>query len=201
MPDYYFKYLNGGVDWFPDFTKRITAIRELFEECNLLLAKKKPTPYSGVAKSGVVVEGGSKTALKEAYLQKYESNFIKFCKNMNMYPSIDKIFGFYRLSSPVGFYPANDTQFYLYFCDFDPIDDIMELNQDEFTEHKWLTIDEVLDLYQRGEIPIFFPQMLMLTSLKFLNKNYMELRHSAEHGFQQNILNFITNKSHTWDFD
>jgi len=43
--------------------------------------------------------------------------------------------------------------------------------------------------------------MLMLTSLKFLNKNYMELRHSAEHGFQQNILNFITNKSHTWDFD
>lgn len=39
MPDYYDGYLNEGVKTFPDFTKRMTVLRELFEECNLLPAK------------------------------------------------------------------------------------------------------------------------------------------------------------------
>ena len=38
MPDFFEKY--GGIETFPDFTKRITVLRELFEETNLLLASK-----------------------------------------------------------------------------------------------------------------------------------------------------------------
>lgn len=101
----------------------------------------------------------------------------------------------------MGTYPANDTQFYLYFCDYDPIDQVMDLNEAEFTEYKWLAVDEAIGLSERGEIPIFFPQMIILTTLMFLNKNYMELRETVEHGFQQNMLNFLTNKVHFWDLE
>ena len=45
----------------------------------------------------------------------------------------------------------------MYFCDNDPVDKTMLLNQDEFTEYKWLAVDEAIELYQRGEFPIFHP--------------------------------------------
>jgi hypothetical protein len=38
----------------------------------------------------------------------------------------------------------------LYFCDHDPIEKQLKLNQEEFTEYKWLTPDEVFDLYTKG---------------------------------------------------
>ena len=69
----------------------------------------------------------------------------------------------------------------MYFCDYEKLE--LNLNQDEFTEYKWLAVDEALDLYQAGEIPIFHPQIMILTFLKFLNLNYMELRQCLEHGF------------------
>ena len=64
----------------------------------------------------------------------------------------------------------------MHFCDYEPIDETLHLNQDEFTEYKWLAVDEALDLYAQGELPVFLPQLAMLTALLFLNKNYMELR-------------------------
>jgi 8-oxo-dGTP pyrophosphatase MutT (NUDIX family) len=36
MPFYYDYYLEGGAKTFPDFAKRMAAMRELYEECNLL---------------------------------------------------------------------------------------------------------------------------------------------------------------------
>ena len=109
MPDYYFKYLNGGVKSFPDFTKRMACLRELFEECNLLLAAKNgsDTPSQNYAQG----------LLREQYVKHYGGNFIKFCKNENLFPSLNKFLAFCRIGSPIGFYPANDTQFYMYFCD------------------------------------------------------------------------------------
>ena len=41
MPEYLQNYLGNGLTRFPDFTKRMTAIRELFEECNILLADEQ----------------------------------------------------------------------------------------------------------------------------------------------------------------
>jgi len=39
MPHYHDEYLRGGIDRIPDFTKKMAALRELFEECNVLVAK------------------------------------------------------------------------------------------------------------------------------------------------------------------
>ena len=83
--------------------------------------------------------------LRANYWRDYGSNFIKLCKNEDIVPRMDKIFAFFRFGSPVGLFPAHDTQFYMYFCDYEKID--LNLNQDEFTEYKWLAVDEALDLY------------------------------------------------------
>ena len=66
---------------------------------------------------------------------------------MNIYPSLEKLKAFCRLGSPIGYFPANDTQFYMYFCDQTPIN--LDLNQDEFTEYKWLAIDEAIAMYEK----------------------------------------------------
>ena len=60
--------------------------------------------------------------------------------------------GFHRVSSPIGFFPTSDTQFYLYFQD----DRGSCLNQDkqeislieaEAVDYKWRSPDTALNLY------------------------------------------------------
>jgi len=36
----------------------------------------------------------------------------------------------------------------MYFCDYDEIDKFINLNQDEFTEYKWVAIDEAIAAYE-----------------------------------------------------
>ena len=43
MPAYYNDYLQGGVNRYPDFSKKIAVIREMFEETNILIAKDNQT--------------------------------------------------------------------------------------------------------------------------------------------------------------
>jgi hypothetical protein len=116
-------------------------------------------------------------------LNEYQGHFIKFCKNLNLYPSIEKFFGFTRTGSPIGVSPANDCQFYIYFSDYEPIDNQINLNLHEFTEYKWLGIEEALKMYEDNQIPLFYPQVIILLHLYFLNKNYMDLRKTVENGF------------------
>lgn len=139
--------------------------------------------------------------MRDKYLNFYGSNFMKFCFNENIEPSLDQFHGFLRIGTPIGMFPAFDTQFYMYFCDDQKTDEAINLNQDEFTEYRWLAIDEALSLFQTGEVPIFHPQIIILTTLLFLNKNYLELKDVFENGFSKNVTTFITNKAHIWDFD
>jgi len=46
---------------------------------------------------------------------KYKEDYIAFSKAAGIVPDIDKMIGFHRVSSPIGFFPTSDTQFYLYF--------------------------------------------------------------------------------------
>ena len=50
-------------------------------------------------------------------------------------------------------------------------------------------------------MPIFFPQVLILLQLRFLNKTYDELRDILVNGISRNMLNYVTNKAHIWNFD
>ena len=98
---------------------------------------------------------------------------------MQIYPQVEKLHAFSRLGSPLGLWPVVDCQFYMHFCDYDQVfsdEKQLVLNESEFTEGKWFSVDEALKLYEEQTIPIFHPQVLLLLSLKFLNLNYMELK-------------------------
>jgi len=86
---------------YPDFSKRVCAIRELYEETNLLLARR--------------TDIGADICSMQNYLNKYKSDFVQFSKACGISPDIDKMIGFSRVGTPIGMYPVNDTQFYLYF--------------------------------------------------------------------------------------
>lgn len=45
MPFYLNDFLKGGVAKYPDFSKKIACIRELFEETNILIAKDNQTQF------------------------------------------------------------------------------------------------------------------------------------------------------------
>ena len=52
----------------------------------------------------------------------------------------------------------------------------MILNEGEFTEYKWLSPDEALTMYEQKKIPLFPPQLVLITFLKFLSSNYDHLK-------------------------
>jgi hypothetical protein len=81
---------------YPDFSKRICALRELYEETNLLYARK----YGDAA-----IEKPN----LQIYNEKYNQNFAKFCMSYGIVPDISKMYGFTRVGTPIGMYPVNDT--------------------------------------------------------------------------------------------
>jgi hypothetical protein len=109
----------------------------------------------------------------ENYNGQHKVNFVSFAKACGITPDIDRMYAFHRLGSPIGFHPANDTQFYLYFPEeVNPRSvghsNLLKLNESEFTEHRWLTPELALDLYSRHELALFPPQVFLLSYLSFL---------------------------------
>jgi len=106
-----------------DFSKRIAAIRESFEEINFLLA-----------------DGDTSGAdLRDQYTSKHKSDFLSFCKEKQLLPCISKLKAYTRIAGPINLYPVFDTQFYFYFLDKDH-DMQLSMNNAEFTDAKWLSI-------------------------------------------------------------
>ena len=97
----------------------------------------------------LVAEDSSREATRDAYLNECDGNFIKFCKQYQVNLQLGALYGISRIASPMGYFPANDTQFYVLFCDA-KIDDVLGLNSSEFTEAKWLTVDEAMSQYESG---------------------------------------------------
>ena len=132
MPTYVHNHLEDGLRRFPDFSKRVACLRELFEECNILVADDNGT-----------------NATLDAYRSECDGKFIKFCKQYQVNLNLGALYGLCRIASPMGYFPANDTQFYVHFCD-ERIDDALKLDKAEFTEARWLTVNEALSLYESG---------------------------------------------------
>lgn len=157
------------------------ALRELFEETNILLAKKGES-------------GKEEEPTLEAYNGKHKADFISFSKACGIRPDIESMSGFCRLGSPITFSPANDTQFYLYFQQQQESQRPIILNEAEFTDYKWLTPDEALNLYSQSQLPLFPPQVFILTLMKSLASTYSSLSTDIAKSLQQSYLTYISNK-------
>lgn len=165
-----------------DFTKRVCVLRELFEETNYLFATKNGNEAKEVDSL-------------ENYKGTHKEDFLKFSKACGINPDLDNLRGFQRVASPIGFHPTNDTQFYLYFMDEKKQQERpMILNHEEFTEHKWLSPDEALQMYSDKQIPLFPPQLFLITFLKFLSNSYNHLKDEVAAKLQQSQLSYVSNK-------
>ena len=105
-------------------------MRETFEEVNYLLA------------DNVQNEEGSHLR-DEIYNKQYKSDFRAFCNAHDYIPQLAHLKGYMRLASPTNLYPAFDAQFYFH---FQQGNQELILNEDEFSDAKWLSVKEALSL-------------------------------------------------------
>lgn len=82
---------------YVDFNKRVSVIRESFEEVNFLMTSN------------------SKDNLRDEYLK--DGNFAKFCRSRAMEPDLSNLKAYLRVGGPVNNYPVIESQFYFYFAD------------------------------------------------------------------------------------
>jgi len=109
-PDTFLQATMGGAKFresallkgHADFTKKITAIRETFEESGILFAHHQDSGERIIDKERLL-------ALREDYLNTYKSDFAQFCRHHKLVPSLSQVCGLLRIQSPSGFFPVNDT--------------------------------------------------------------------------------------------
>ena len=91
---------------FHDFNKRITAVRETFEETNLLLAKPNQKLSPGWYQSCL-----------SRLESEYKDNFTGFCVANGIEPQLDQLYAYRRIATPYNSPFIQDAQFYFYLCD------------------------------------------------------------------------------------
>ena len=72
-----FAYMNRK---YYDFNVRVCAIRETFEEINLLIVKPLNQKSTNFIKD---------EKLREKYISQYKSNFLEFCKDQKIIPDFE----------------------------------------------------------------------------------------------------------------
>lgn len=89
---------------------------------------------------------------------------------------------------------VQDTQFYMWFAQ-NHLGVEITPNPDEFDNYQWLTVDKALELYKKEQLPLFVPQVNILTQLLLQNLTFNQLKQRASE-WQVNPLNYLTNKGH-----
>eukprot|EP00347_Sterkiella_histriomuscorum_P003397 403364454 len=170
-----FKVMQRG---FYDFNARICAIRETFEEINMLIVKtldgETPELYQG---------------LREEYIKKYKSNFLEFCKDKRIIPDLNQVYGYRRVASGVQMIPGIDNQFYIYFAKADESVKKVDINKGEFTNAKWLNPKDALDKYYRGDLPMLVPQYLCLCHFNLIH-NLSDFQNLAQNVYDSNLISY-----------
>ena len=116
FPHFYEKYQD-----YVDLNLRICCLRELYEEWSILPAYRD-------SKFCIITEEELNSS---AYTTK---EFALFWKEKNIFPAIDKLYAFLRISPPLDVkFKRIDSQFYLYFVENDE-DQLIKLNKDELTD-------------------------------------------------------------------
>ena len=74
------------------------------------------------------------------------------------------------------------------------------MNEDEFSDAKWLSVKEALDMTQKpGKLPLFVPQMILMTTLLFsdLDKSLTGLQIYADET-DKSPATYLTNRAHMY---
>ena len=117
-------------------------------------------------------------------------NFVDFCKELEIFPAVDKLYVFRRVTPP---HSPNlkriDTQIYMYFMENNEEDHI-ELNKDELTESELMTPRKVFEDYYNGSKQLFFPQIFILMWISQLSE-YTKLKSLAIENLNNMIISHL----------
>jgi 8-oxo-dGTP pyrophosphatase MutT (NUDIX family) len=141
---------------YRDLDLRISWLRELYEECSILPAYKN-NEYT------LITEEQLKTSDYDT------KSFALFCRENNIFPAVDKLYGFRRIAPPHTFKGKRiDQQIYLYFVENDE-DKHIKLNPSELVEESWVSPIEALQDYYEDKKKFWFPQAINMFWLTQFN--------------------------------
>ncbi|XP_063225100.1 acyl-coenzyme A diphosphatase NUDT19-like [Bacillus rossius redtenbacheri] len=155
---------------------RISAIRETFEECGLMLCKRRVTSQSEVADSWCSYLYGNETKEWQSRVQRNPSEFINACRHFQCFPDIWSLKKWSNWLTPATFSKRFNAAFFL-----TTVNQIPPTNADniEVSEIKWLTPGEVQRLADAGDITVPIPQLYEVARLSNFS-SAESLRHFAE---------------------
>ena len=97
-------YFDNTASRYQDFSKRVSAIRSLFEQTGLLIVESINVPNN--------FQFDSPPPSLLSYQKKFSSDFIAFNKYSGLRPSLHLLNPLQRLGSHLSYYPTSDTQYY-----------------------------------------------------------------------------------------
>lgn len=147
----------------------IIAIRELFEETGILIARNE---------EGNSLEKKAKKLMKyQKKLQKKQKTMTEILTKENLYYYANNLKYFGRFITPEASPIRFDTQFFL--CEF-PHDQSINLFYDELTEGIWGSPSQFIKKFKKGQIKLIFPQYLTLKRLRKFKTIEEVYEHSKE---------------------
>jgi 8-oxo-dGTP pyrophosphatase MutT (NUDIX family) len=135
----------------------VAAIRELFEEVGILLA----TDQNG-RPVAAGPEGNSRLAQEWAAPADRSANFLSILESDNLFCDTARLVYFSHWQTPSRDPVRFDTRFFL--TELPPVQTPLACS-DEVTEARWLTPDQALGLFDRGELPMIIPTFASLRTL------------------------------------
>jgi 8-oxo-dGTP pyrophosphatase MutT (NUDIX family) len=144
-----------------DEAARVTAIRECFEECGVLLA----TSHSVGAPEAPRIDTRELTRWRSKLMTR-AATFASFCREFELKPRHDALVYHSRWITPPPGPKRFDTRFFLARC---PGDQDVELVGTELTDFIWVTPREALQRADRGELYLVTATRATLGSLLRFN--------------------------------
>jgi 8-oxo-dGTP pyrophosphatase MutT (NUDIX family) len=133
----------------------IAALRELFEEAGVLLARSITGEYAMDTRDAAVA------ALREALLQD-RTSMLQVLAELEMRPAFDRMMPCAHWITPVAEPRRFDTQFFLAAL---PSGRSARADAREMSDALWLTAADALERFREGRLPMVFPTVRTLESI------------------------------------
>eukprot|EP00002_Diphylleia_rotans_P030668 TRINITY_DN6322_c0_g1_i1.p1 TRINITY_DN6322_c0_g1~~TRINITY_DN6322_c0_g1_i1.p1 ORF type:complete len:286 (-),score=48.15 TRINITY_DN6322_c0_g1_i1:595-1452(-) len=163
---------------------RIAAIREVFEETGVLIAKSKDmSPVSNISQE--ILQHWQKE------IHNNSKTFLDFCQSVNVIPDLPRLLFWSNWITPTKEQKRFDTFFFLAMLDSKTLSHASHDNV-EATSSRWLSPEDALVAHESKEIMLMPPTWYTLNELKS-SSNIMDLNRRSFERKKEPILPLFTN--------
>lgn len=150
----------------PEAALRLTAIRETFEECGILLARSNSRSASSLDSSVIETRLGSEDLVSwQRRVKREPLELANLCMELNCCPDVWSLHEWSDWLTPITLANRFDTLFFICEVAGEPT---IRFDSDEIGGHKWNSPEQFLELFRRRCIYLPPPQIYELTRLGIL---------------------------------